>query len=305
MKGIKQLIVAITVTASLLVAVPTSQATDMVWESNTFDTDTGAWFGYNNTANGQNVQWLNSNLAGGTAGELGGSVTRSTSVSFYARNLDVNIDFNQPMHWRGTFSANSDLLTTWNMSVYIGYFNLNEALSGSLDNFIGWRSREPSTPDGLFRARARIAVQSNLSSDYVLPQSVGIPFDAEWIPNGDGSGTFQGTLGDPANREHEPWVLSALGFINHPLRARTAERHVREGLDLLEEIQRTGDIFFPLAWLHALLDGHASPAAAEAVRQFLDAHPDYPPRLRAKVLQAADGLFRAATIRESDEEPVR
>jgi hypothetical protein len=199
MKGIKQLIVAITVTASLLVAVPTSQATDMVWESNTFDTDTGAWFGYNNTANGQNVQWLNSNLAGGTAGELGGSVTRSTSVSFYARNLDVNIDFNQPMHWRGTFSANSDLLTTWNMSVYIGYFNLNEALSGGLDNFIGWRSREPSTPDGLFRARARIAVQSNLSSDYVLPQSVGIPFDAEWVPNGDGSGTFLGTLGDPGN----------------------------------------------------------------------------------------------------------
>jgi len=110
---------------------------------------------------------------------------------------------------------------------------------------------------------------------------------------------------DRANREHEPWVLSALSFMNHPLRAGTAERHVREGLDLLQEIQRTGDIFFPLAWLHALLDGHASDAAAETVRQFLDEHPDYPPRLRAKVLQAADGLFRAAAIRKVREEPVR
>jgi aminopeptidase N len=106
---------------------------------------------------------------------------------------------------------------------------------------------------------------------------------------------------DPTNREHEPWVLSALSFINHPLRAPLAERHVREGLDLLEEIQRTGDIFFPLAWLNALLDGHASAGAADTIRQFLDEHPDYPPRLRAKVLQAADGLFRAAAIRK---EPV-
>jgi aminopeptidase N len=98
------------------------------------------------------------------------------------------------------------------------------------------------------------------------------------------------------NREHEPWVLSAVSALHHPLRAASAEHYIRPSLELLEEIQRTGDIFFPLQWLNATLDGHSSPSAAATVRGFLREHPDYPPRLRAKLLQAADGLFRAATL---------
>jgi aminopeptidase N len=113
------------------------------------------------------------------------------------------------------------------------------------------------------------------------------------------------SFADPANRDHEPWVLDALGFLNHPLRARSAEHRIRDGLDLVEEIQRTGDIFFPLRWLNALLDGHASAEAAETVSRFLEANPDYPPRLRGKVLQAADGLFRAAAIRTGWQADVR
>ncbi|MDH5550869.1 MAG: hypothetical protein OEZ42_13320, partial [Gemmatimonadota bacterium] len=74
------------------------------------------------------------------------------------------------------------------------------------------------------------------------------------------------------------------------------EHYVRPGLELVAEIQRTGDIFFPLRWLHTLLDGHASDAVARTVRQFLDERPEYPPRLRGKILQAADDLFRAAEI---------
>lgn len=100
------------------------------------------------------------------------------------------------------------------------------------------------------------------------------------------------------NREHEPWVLSAVSALHHPLRAASAEHYIRPSLDLLEEIQRTGDIFFPLRWLNATLDGHSSPSAAATVREFLREHPDYPPRLRGKLLQAADGLFRAAALRE-------
>ena len=34
------------------------------------------------------------------------------------------------------------------------------------------------------------------------------------------------------------------------------------------------------------------------MRRFLDQRPDYPRRLRGKILQSADGLFRAAAIRE-------
>ena len=65
---------------------------------------------------------------------------------------------------------------------------------------------------------------------------------------------------------------------------------------MLEEIQRTGDIFFPLRWLRATLDGHQTTAAAAVVERYLADRPDLTPRLRAKALQAADGLFRAARI---------
>ena len=36
--------------------------------------------------------------------------------------------------------------------------------------------------------------------------------------------------------------------------------------------------------------------AAQTVDRFLAEHPDYPPRLRGKVLQAADDLVRASRI---------
>jgi aminopeptidase N len=108
------------------------------------------------------------------------------------------------------------------------------------------------------------------------------------------------SLLDPANRRREPWVLDALSLLAHPLRQEHALRFLTPALEELEEIQRTGDIFFPDRWLDAALAGHNSTAAAREVRAFLDARPDYPPRLRAKVLQAADGLFRAARIVEGD-----
>ena len=108
--------------------------------------------------------------------------------------------------------------------------------------------------------------------------------------------SFFDSLRDPANRAREPWVVTALGLLHHPLRARQAEVYLRPGLDLLEEIQRTGDIFFPLSWLQTTLDGHQTAAAAAIVEQYLADRPDLAPRLRAKALQAADGLLRGAGI---------
>jgi aminopeptidase N len=104
------------------------------------------------------------------------------------------------------------------------------------------------------------------------------------------------SFADVANRRRESWVLDALGAAAHPLRAAHAEKYVLPGLALVEEIQRTGDIFFPLNWLNALLDGQQSPGAADAAIAFLPANPDLPPRLRGKVQQASDDLFRAARV---------
>jgi aminopeptidase N len=107
---------------------------------------------------------------------------------------------------------------------------------------------------------------------------------------------FFRSLADPANREREPWVLEGLGHLHHPLRAGASLGLIRPALDMLEEIQRTGDIFFPGRWLGATLGGHSEAEAAETVGQFLDQTPELPIRLRGKVLQSADMVWRAAAI---------
>jgi aminopeptidase N len=98
------------------------------------------------------------------------------------------------------------------------------------------------------------------------------------------------------NRRREAWVLEAQAALMHPLRD-DREKRITRSLELAEEIQRTGDIFFPQRWLSATLSSQQSPVAAGMVRDFLArAGPSYPARLRAKILQAADPLFRAERI---------
>ena len=105
---------------------------------------------------------------------------------------------------------------------------------------------------------------------------------------------FFASLADVANRRHEPWVLEGLRYLHHPLRAASAEKYIAPSLAMLQDIQRTGDIFFPKRWMDATLGGHQTATAARLVRTFLDRlPPGYPDRLRRVVLSAADDLFRA------------
>jgi aminopeptidase N len=101
-------------------------------------------------------------------------------------------------------------------------------------------------------------------------------------------------FGSVENRRREAWVLESEAYLNHPLRQGHAARFVRPALELLREIQRTGDIFFPTRWMNATLSGHRTPEVAAAVRRFLAENPRYPERLRWTILSAADELFRAA-----------
>jgi aminopeptidase N len=103
---------------------------------------------------------------------------------------------------------------------------------------------------------------------------------------------FFSSLSDPANREHEPWVIEALGYLHHPMVAQRSEKYILPSLEMLEEIKRTGDIFFPGSWITTTLEGHHSDDAKETVEAFLNDHPDYPADLRLKILQAADALLR-------------
>ena len=96
------------------------------------------------------------------------------------------------------------------------------------------------------------------------------------------------------NRRREPWVLEAQQYLNHPLRATHAQRFVQPSLELLREIQRTGDLFFPKRWVDATLAGHQDVAAVATVEDFLARELQYPQRLRWTVLTALDEVRRAA-----------
>lgn len=108
---------------------------------------------------------------------------------------------------------------------------------------------------------------------------------------------FFESLKNAENRHTESWVADAVRNLHHPSRLAQSQKYVLPSLELLQEIQVTGDIFFPADWLHATLENQSSPVVAEIVRQFLARKSDYNPQLRMKILQAADGLFRASERR--------
>jgi aminopeptidase N len=107
---------------------------------------------------------------------------------------------------------------------------------------------------------------------------------------------FFASLKNKDVRRKEAWVQDALSYLHHPLRAHRSINYLPKTLSMLEEIQQTGDIFFPAGWLTASLGGYQSIEAAAIVRKFLQDNPSYNPKLKAKILQAADGLFRAERL---------
>ncbi len=96
------------------------------------------------------------------------------------------------------------------------------------------------------------------------------------------------------NRAVEPWVQSALSYLNSRYREPYSNKYILPALMELQEVQRTGDIFFPKGWCASLLSGHRSPEALQIVMDFLNDNPDYPQLLKTKLLQAVYNLERIA-----------
>ncbi len=109
-------------------------------------------------------------------------------------------------------------------------------------------------------------------------------------PNPDSRDAFFQSLLLAENRHTEPWVVTAMEYLNHFLYREHALQYILPALEHLEEIRQTGDIFFPTQWLNVCLAAHNSRQAATTVQSFLNAHPQYNPLLRNKILQAADHL---------------
>lgn len=98
------------------------------------------------------------------------------------------------------------------------------------------------------------------------------------------------------NRSNESAVGAALGYLHHPLRQQTSVNYLPKTLDVLQEIQKTGDIFFPDNWLRSTFSSYQTPKALDIVNQFLSQNPDYNAILKNKILQATDNLRRAQNL---------
>jgi len=94
----------------------------------------------------------------------------------------------------------------------------------------------------------------------------------------------------------ESWIEEALRPFNAPEHAAQTRALLPRALAQLPQLKRTRKIFFVERWLDAFLGGQADAQALAEVRRLLDGALDED--LRLKVLQAADGLERAARIRE-------
>ncbi len=88
----------------------------------------------------------------------------------------------------------------------------------------------------------------------------------------------------PEGRSVEPWAENALSLLNHRYRRDENMRYVWRGLEAVEDVKRTGDIFFPKRWVSMLLSGHRPDEARSIVERFLASRPYYPEMLKRKIL---------------------
>jgi aminopeptidase N len=186
-----------------------------------------------------------------------------------------------------TPSALSNVQSVWNESLKIKNLNLSTRdytniaaslaikIPNSADQIIETQLLKIKGPDN--KARFQFIIPA-LSSDQYIRDN------------------FFSTLMKAENRHTEPWVLSALRYLHHPLRIDFSEGYLKRSLNVLEDIQITGDIFFPGRWLNATFKYYQSDVAIATVNNFLTKNPDYNYQLKLKILQNSDQMKRANKI---------
>ncbi|MFA9372040.1 MAG: M1 family metallopeptidase [Labilibaculum antarcticum] len=175
------------------------------------------------------------------------------------------------------------LFAVWKEEIAIGGFSLSETKATALacnlaikmpeksEELVAVQTERIENPD---RKKRMLFVAPALSADPQVRKD------------------FFESLKKEENREIERWVLDGLGYLNHPLREKDALTYLPQALELLQEIQITGDIFFPYNWLSTSYSGLQSKEAGDITRQFLAERPDYPENLKLKILQVSDYVLR-------------
>ncbi|WP_419214177.1 M1 family metallopeptidase [Maribacter sp. X9] len=115
---------------------------------------------------------------------------------------------------------------------------------------------------------------------------------------------FFESLKSEKNRAKESWVATAMDNLNHPIHQKESISYLRPSLDLLDEIQKTGDIFFPKRWLNSTIGNYSSAEAYDIIQTFLEDNPDLNPSLKNKLLQASDDLRRVQLLHKKIDKSV-
>ncbi|MGB3144966.1 MAG: M1 family aminopeptidase [Maribacter sp.] len=106
------------------------------------------------------------------------------------------------------------------------------------------------------------------------------------------------------NRAKESWVAHAMDNLNHPVHHKESISYLRPSLDLLDEIQKTGDIFFPKRWLSSTIGNYTSAEAYTILKIFMEENPNLNPSLKKKLLQASDDLRRVQLLNKKIDKSV-
>ena len=102
----------------------------------------------------------------------------------------------------------------------------------------------------------------------------------------------------PENRQKEPWAIAMVRLLNSDVFEPQSNGYIESSLKSLEYIQQTSDIFFPSKWMKALMSGHKSREAAQAIDSFIKATPNYPSNLKNIVLEASWILMKQVPYTE-------
>ena len=102
----------------------------------------------------------------------------------------------------------------------------------------------------------------------------------------------------PESRQKEPWAIAMLRLLNSDVFEPQSNGYIESSLKSLEYIQQTSDIFFPSKWMKALMSGHKSREAAQAIDSFIKATPNYPSNLKNIVLEASWILMKQVPYTE-------
>ena len=112
------------------------------------------------------------------------------------------------------------------------------------------------------------------------------------MPGSEAATAAFNSLLDPANRTTEPWATALLGLIADEARGAYTLGFIAPALSAMEDIRRTGAIFFPANWAATLLPGYRSPEAGALLREWLEQNADYRPALLRKIKESGAHLLR-------------